>query len=241
MAEWFSTAFGPEYLQLYAHRGEDESRAQLDGVIRAAELKAGQSILDLACGTGRYARPLAGLGYRVTGMDYSGTLLAEAKKRGPELNWVRGDMRRPPFAPARFDRVLSLFTSFGYFEDDAVNAAVLRGMAGLLKPGGRLYLDYLNPATVRESPWQTETLGELRLSTRKRLEAETRMVVKDVRVHCGGTLKTEYCERVKLYDSTWFSRQTAVAGLRLRRVAGGHDGIPFVEQSPRAVYLFEKV
>ena len=52
---------------------------------------------------------------------------------------------RVPFGSRAYDYVFSFFTSFGYFDDPAEQAAVVRNIARSLKPGGRLVLDYLNP------------------------------------------------------------------------------------------------
>jgi SAM-dependent methyltransferase len=59
-----------------------------------------------------------------------------------QVDYIHGDMRRVDFEE-EFDRVLLLFTSFGYFEDRE-NEQVLRNMLRALKPGGRLMLDISN-------------------------------------------------------------------------------------------------
>ncbi len=63
----------------------------------AAEIKAkGQTLLEVACGTGRVAIPLAREGVNVVGLDFSPKMLDEAKKKSPglsNLRWVQADMR----------------------------------------------------------------------------------------------------------------------------------------------------
>ena len=75
------------------------------------------------------------------GLDYSPHLLAIARKRGTgkTLRYARGDMRRLPARwTGRFDAVLNLFTSFGFFLDPADDARVIAQFARVLKPGGTL-------------------------------------------------------------------------------------------------------
>ena len=104
-------------------------------------LPVGARILDVPCGQGRHAHLLAEAGYDVQGVDLSRDLLALAVKRGtgPGLKYSRGDMRKLPVAwTERFDAVINLFTSFGFFLDPADDARVIREFARVLKPGGLL-------------------------------------------------------------------------------------------------------
>ncbi|HEU4643759.1 MAG TPA: class I SAM-dependent methyltransferase, partial [Gemmatimonadaceae bacterium] len=96
-------------------------------MIEVLGLPVGARILDVPCGQGRHAHLLAENGFDVTGLDYSAYLLARAKERGtgPSLRYVRGDMRRlPPRWTGRFDALVNLFTSFGFFLDPADDARV---------------------------------------------------------------------------------------------------------------------
>jgi SAM-dependent methyltransferase len=113
---------------------------------RLLELRPGMSVLDLACGHGKLANLLAARGCRVTGLDSSAAFLdrarADAAAAGVTVEYVAGDMRQLPWT-GRFDRVVNWSTAFGYF-DDTTNRAVLKGIAGVLRPGGRLAMDLDN-------------------------------------------------------------------------------------------------
>jgi len=102
-------------------------------------LPSGARILDVPCGQGRHAHLLAEAGFRVDGLDYSKFLLDRAKERGtgPALHYTRGDMRALPARwTGRFDAVVNLFTSFGFFTDPADDAQVIQEFARVLKPDG---------------------------------------------------------------------------------------------------------
>jgi ubiquinone/menaquinone biosynthesis C-methylase UbiE len=84
---------------------------------------------------------LAEAGYDVDGLDYSQELLAVARRRGTgsTLRYTRADMRKMPARwSRRFDAVLNLFTSFGFFAHPSDDARVIREFARVLKPGGVL-------------------------------------------------------------------------------------------------------
>ena len=84
---------------------------------------------------------MAEAGYDVDAFDYSSKLLQVARKRGTgaTLRYVRGDMRKMPARwTRRFDAVLNLFTSFGFFAHPAEDVRVVREFARVLKPGGTL-------------------------------------------------------------------------------------------------------
>jgi SAM-dependent methyltransferase len=112
---------------------------------RLLDMRAGLSVLDLACGHGKLAIGLAARGCRVTGLDSSAVFLdrarADAAAAGVSVDYVAGDMRQlAPWGEGRFDRVVSWSTAFGYF-DDTANRAVLDEITRVLGPGGRLAMD----------------------------------------------------------------------------------------------------
>lgn len=108
-------------------------------------------LLDVCCGTGRHALPLAAHGYAVTGLDRDLGMLAQAA--AAPVEWVAADMRALPLADGCFDAVNCLWQSFGYF-DAVTNEAVLRQMAAKLRPGGRLLLDVYHRGFFAQSAQQ---------------------------------------------------------------------------------------
>jgi len=73
-------------------------RATAESVVRP-----GDEVLDACCGTGDLALACAQAGGRVTGLDFSEQMLARARRKAPELDWVRGDLLALPFADGSFD------------------------------------------------------------------------------------------------------------------------------------------
>src|SRR5262249_5379332 len=85
-------------------------------------------------------------GFRVTGVDRTKFLLdkarAKARTARVKIEWVREDMR-DFVRPNSFALVLSMFTSFGYFDDRQVDLAVLRNVFRSLQPGGVCLMEVL--------------------------------------------------------------------------------------------------
>ena len=121
----------------------------VDFAVEKPELDGGSRVLDLGCGTGRHTLELARRGIRAAGLDYSEPSLAVAREasaaEGLDVELVHGDMRELPFADRSFDAVVNFFTAFGYFDDEADDERVLREVARVLRPGGRLLIDLLSP------------------------------------------------------------------------------------------------
>ncbi len=103
-------------------------------------LQPAAEILDLGCGYGRIALPLARASHRVVGLDLSRTLLGDAlaASRGTPLPvaWVRATMTSLPFAAPRFDAVLCLWTAFFELLDGQEQALALSEAFRVLRPGG---------------------------------------------------------------------------------------------------------
>ncbi|MBI1223321.1 MAG: methyltransferase domain-containing protein [Bacteroidetes bacterium] len=138
---WFNSPFYPI---LYHNRDARDARVLLDNLIERLEIHPDSRILDLACGRGRHSVYLNMKGYDVTGLDMSKSSILEASLNiNTMLRFLVGDMRFIPYT-AQFDYVLNLFTSFGYFEDEADHLRTLESIKGALKPGGIFILDFFN-------------------------------------------------------------------------------------------------
>jgi len=100
----------------------------------AAEVRSGQRVLDVACGTGVLARAAAERGASVTGLDRNAGMLAVARRLAPTVDWREGMAETIPSQDASFDAVGCQF-GLMFFED---RVQALAEMLRVLKPGGRL-------------------------------------------------------------------------------------------------------
>ncbi|MGZ8794577.1 MAG: ubiquinone/menaquinone biosynthesis methyltransferase, partial [Gaiellaceae bacterium] len=99
-----------------------------------AAVRPGDAVLDACCGTGDLAIAAARAGGRVTGLDFSEPMLERARRKAPELEWIRGDLLALPFGDESFDAAT---VGFGARNVDDLERA-LSELRRVLGPGGRL-------------------------------------------------------------------------------------------------------
>ena len=125
-AETYERLFVPAEFQDWAPR-----------VAAAAGVRAGQRVLDVACGTGVLAREVArlvGPSGSAVGLDPGTGMLAVASRLSPEIEWRHGTADALPFDSESFDAVVSQF-GLMFFPDRVL---ALREMTRVLRPGGRM-------------------------------------------------------------------------------------------------------
>jgi len=107
-------------------------------LVKRAGVRAGQRVLDVACGTGVVSVTAARLGARVTGLDLTPELLERARENARiakvEIDWHEGDVEKLPFGDGAFDVVLS---EFGHIFAPRPEVAISE-MLRMLKPGGTI-------------------------------------------------------------------------------------------------------
>jgi SAM-dependent methyltransferase len=134
---------------------------------------AGQPVLELACGTGRVAIPIAREGARVVGLDLNKGMLDRAREKSADLAnvcWVEGDMRA--FAlEERFGLVYIPARSFQHLLTVDDQLSCLRCIHQHLAPGGRLALDIFNPDIVAIAQWMTAKQGSVQRHKNSRPDA----------------------------------------------------------------------
>jgi demethylmenaquinone methyltransferase/2-methoxy-6-polyprenyl-1,4-benzoquinol methylase len=111
-----------------------QDRAWRKATLAALDAHPGETVLDLAAGTGTSTEPLADKGVRAIPCDLSQGMLAVGKGRRPDLPFVAGDALHLPFADESFDAVTM---SFGLRNVTDVRRA-LEELLRVTKPGGRL-------------------------------------------------------------------------------------------------------
>ena len=230
--ETWDALFSEFYLRAYADEEADaDAGAQAPAGGAAGGLPAGGDLLDVPCGYGRHSIPLARAGYRVTGVDSSPTLLAEARRRvgDPAPDPRRGRLPRAALRRHSFDAALNLFTSLG-FHGDEEDAKALADIGRVLRPSGRLVIETMHRDLAvrgfREQDWRL--LGEGRLLLEQRTfdaaagiaQTTQTLIDKD-----GGRDSRTFSVRV--YTATELVAMLGRAGFGDVRCYGDLDGGPF--------------
>lgn len=239
--EWFDTPF---YEQLYSHRDNEEARKLAKLISDFFPPSKYPTALDLACGRGRHSYNLANLGYHVMGLDLSPNAIQKARELTPKHITIKPefgihDMRNP--VGNQFHLVVNLFTSFGYFEEEASNQLVIKNFADAVSSDGALVIDFLNPTFVKINliPHEKHTIGEYEVEIDRFVERD--MVKKHIQfTHPDTNERQTFTEQVKLYEASWFEHQLLENHLRIQQMYGDYDGKEYNMNHSSRLILFAK-
>jgi SAM-dependent methyltransferase len=178
-------------------------------------------------------------------LDYSPDLLKLAKARGtgPRLRYARGDMRKLPARwTRRFDCVLNLFTSFGFFDQPSDDARVIREFARVLKPGGLLVWhggsrDGVMARFLGRDWWETDD-GTL-IAHERTFDGLSGVLT--VRTRWRGAKRSGQREhRIRLYTPTRLAELCADAGLVVEQAFDGFRDRPLRRRSSEMLLVARK-
>jgi 2-polyprenyl-3-methyl-5-hydroxy-6-metoxy-1,4-benzoquinol methylase len=239
-SDWFKSWFdSPYYHLLYSHRDENEAEFFLTRLMDELKIPVGAKVLDLACGKGRHAIFLHKKGLDVSGVDLSPNNIREANTFSNEkLRFHIGDMREV-LKGEKFNYILNLFTSFGYFDEDEDNLKVLRSVHEMLEPGGIFILDFLNVTKlkgelcVEESKKMNEIVFNIsRHSCDRFIQKEIRFEDKD----------QSYCftEKVRFLDFSTLEKMLNATQLQIITTFGSYSLSPFDEKTSDRLIIIAK-
>ena len=211
---------------IFSPARESQARDEVTAVVSLLGLRDGASILDLGCGVGIHALQFARRGYHATGVDRTRSFVAdatrEAQSNGLPAEFVCAGMRdfqRPNY----FDAAISLFTSFGYFEDPADERAVAANLHRSLRRDGSVLIDTEGrevfergfPPCVRHRVEATLALEERRMSP------DHRWVTGRMRFIEGPRQSEELRFRYRLYSADELAGLLSECGFVSVEVFGG--------------------
>ena len=241
----FKAVFEPDdYLYFYGDSlTEERTKTEIEFLVKELQLDKSMKILDLACGHGRHANHLAKLGYNITGVDITRGFLEiakkEAKEKGISVAYIKKDMRKISFGE-EFNRVLLLFTSFGYFEDEE-NFKVIKNIANALKSGGLFCFDTINrdgflknflPYTVMEKG------NDLMIERNSFNSATGRIYNKRIVIRNGKRKDKPFF--VRLYNPTEIRDLLVKAGFSIYKMYGDLQANPLTSDSKRMIIIAKK-
>ena len=229
---------------------EAGARGAVRWIVGVTGLKPGARILDSPCGFGRHAVAFAGLGYKVTGVDFNETELGRARRAAREAgvvaDFVSADMRDTDFA-SEFDLAVNLEQSIGYFTDDEDRQLIDRFWRALT-PGGAFVLDTRNrDQCVKSLPAEERRqFDDFTLRIENAFDAAgSRWRARWFRVRSAAPALGERGDFLGETDIRLYSAHELAAMLRPERwsrvdLYGGLDGTPFSIDAPRLVLVARK-
>jgi len=237
------------FWQMMAPMMFDEQRwaaapAEIDQVLARLDLQPGAAILDLCCGPGRHSLELARRGFRVTGVDRTAAYLDEAGEKaageGLAVEFVQEDMRE--FCrPESYDAAITMYTSFGYFEEPAENREVLTNIRRSLKTGGALLIEMMGKEVLarifRQRDW-LERDGVLLLQERQVGRNWSWMENRWIMVR--GAERREFKVSQWVYSAAELAALLRESGFRSVEIYGDLDGAPYDHVARRLVAVARK-
>ena len=245
--EWWESYFDEQYLLEYEPIFTlEKDRIEVTRLIEILGLPAGSRILDVPCGQGRHAHLLAEAGFKVDGLDFSEHLIKLAKKRGegPDLKYTRGDMRKLPQRwTERFDAVVNLFTSFGFFSDPADDAQVILEFARVLKPGGMLIWhggsrDGVMAKFLSRDWWATKD-GTM-IAHERSFDPLSGILTIESTFRGAAKRLTRRTHRIRLYTATRIAELCAGEGLIVEEAFDGFRDSPLTRRSGEMLLVARK-
>lgn len=238
---WFESFFETDdWIALATTREPERTEAEASFV--AGQLPERGRILDLACGTGRIALPLAARGLDVAGIDISRRALEVARAAAPALDLRHGDMRDLPWEDAWFDGVVNVWTAFGYFQSQSDDERVLAEVARVLRPGGVFVLDSVNQAALLRN-LQPRSWSELENGTLFLERREVDLLTGRVQAYWSlvdASGRRDHAFDHRLYTIAEYRAMLQRAGLQTLEVYGGFDGSLVGLDSWRAVIVAQR-
>ena len=238
--EWFNTK---EYLEVYKNRDDVEAENLAELILSNIIIEAGAKVIDMTAGAGRHAINFARRGFNVTAVDLSKNLLKVAKQNASvynfNLDFIHSDIRNFQ-TNDKFDLVLNLFTSIGYFDTDEENFELFRKAYNFLKPGGYFVLDYFNRKYLEKNliPSSVETINGTVINQNRSIQGDR--VIKEIVIGKNGNTK-KYFESVRMFSFNELQTELENTGFKIISTFGDLDGKPFVlESSPRVIIIASK-
>lgn len=232
---WFDTSY---YYILYTHRDYSEAQKFIQNITAVLNLKKDDILLDLGCGKGRHAIYLNSLGFNVVGADLSKNSIQYAKQfENKSLKFIEHDMRKP--LKSTYNAIFNLFTSFGFFEDDNEDIAVLQHIKNALKPNGVAVIDFMNVEKVISNlvPEETQTIKGITFKIRRYVQHD--FIVKEINFDADGKHHTYY-EKVKILDLPKIKKYLNAVNFKIKHIFGNYQLENFNQKtSDRLILVLE--
>jgi D-alanine-D-alanine ligase len=236
--DWWKSLFNALYLQTDGDVVENEAntKREIDLVIKCAGLEPGDRVLDLCCGQGRHSLELARRGFsRVTGIDRSRYLVRLARKRAKQEGLVasfhEGDARRFRVQESSFDCVTLLGNSFGYFESEQDDLAVLEAVKRALRSYGKLVMDLADGDWMRahfeKRSWEWIDQNQFVCRERSLSEDRERLLTREVVVHAEKGVLADQFYAERLYSADRISKlleRAGFSGVRVHETVEAESG-----------------
>ena len=242
--EWFKSWFDSKYYHiLYKNRNTQEAHFLIKNLVNLLIPDKNSLFLDLGCGSGRHSIELNKMGYKVDGIDLSTKSLEIAKPfENSRLKFIRADFRKLDFEN-KYDFILNLFTSFGYFDKENEHAQVFKQIFKSLKNNGHFVIDFLNTKKAvknisKTNPQQTIHIDNIEFRIKKTYD--NNFIYKNIEIVDSGK-KISFSEKIKIITLDKFLKYFDGLNIHLEYQFGDYKLSNFDENnSDRLILIFKK-
>jgi len=219
--------------------------SEVDSIKSLCRIQSDETILDLCCGIGRHSLEFSRRGHRVVGVDRTKRYLERARTSAAEehldIEFIEDDMRTF-YRKKSFDVILSLFTSFSYFDDHEEQMLVLRNIYTSLRAGGRFILESMGKEILARIflrySWSEWPHGFM-MEEREAIENWSKMHNKWIFVERDGSVH-RWDVTHWLYSGSEIKDMLEKVGFSDVKVYGGLDGRPYDLEAERLVVIGTK-
>ncbi len=221
----------------------ERTRGECDFIERACQLKRGQAVLDLACGHGRHALELASRKYELTGVDINADFLRIAREAASaaelDIEYIEGDILQTEYE-SRFDLVLLLFSTLGFFDRSDLRALFSR-ISSALNPGGLAFIDTKNRDHIAAelNAWHVTEKGKDLMIDRISFDPLSGTTT-NRRVYVKDGVRYEAPFNMYMYNYHDLSTLATAFGLKVKKVFGNWKGDPLDSSSRRIILILQK-
>ncbi len=246
MYNWYENDIFWEVMapKLFDTKPLSETLQEVDQIISLLKLSPNSTVLDLCCGQGRHSLELAKRGFKVTGVDrtleYLEKANAKANQQSLSIEFMQEDMRKFKRLH-RFDAIIIMYTSFGYFEEHKDNMQVLHNCYYSLKDSGSLLIDLMGKEVVARIFCECESYklnGSSYIEERKVSEdwswMENRWIIQK------DNNKQEFKLSHWLYSANELSNMLMDTGFSSIKIFGNLKGALYNHKAERLVALARK-
>jgi SAM-dependent methyltransferase len=222
----------------------ERTSMEIDFILSIFDIKPGDSILDIGCGSGRHSIELARRGFNVLGIDPSAVMIASARERAagggisPDFLQMKGEEFQ---RGNEFDASICLFTTLGQVIDHQDNRHLLINAAQSLRPGGYFIIDVPQREWLENNLKTYERFGEGETYTEVERNYDQKLkLVTEVFTQLSPNGQRDYLLRYRIFNQAEIKKLLVNAGFVDITFYGGYDGIPLVAECPTMVVSARK-
>lgn len=211
------------YDRVYSWKDYAAEARRVRQLVRRYGRPSARTLLDVGCGTGSHLRYLSRW-FDATGLDVSKEMLAVAKRKLPNVRFVRGAMQSFRLSET-FDVITCLFSAIGYVRSEADLRRTIRHLSEHLNPGGALIVEpWLTPGEYRGGSVHLETYGTkqhpiVRMNTAVRRGSRSVLDMHYLAADRGRVVHWEERHDLALFDTSTYLAAFRSVGLRVRHLA----------------------